>query len=162
MHTAAVALIVADGSLLRVLPTKNLPRPKKRGRGMTKGLSAPWDCPGGKLRAGETARAAMIREVREETGLNVATVKPTSQHVIAEAKCVVFVLELPGQAAAAAGSGIDEIEWTPIDRALSGATYRLDRALAVARETLHRLQCTCTPGASPCTECSTFQGVSPM
>merc|ERR1711969_171240 len=91
--TCAVALIVsADGRLLRILPRKHLPRPKLRGRGMTKGLAAPWDAPGGKLRANETALAAMMREVSEEAGIDLRGTTPTAQHIIPESRCAVFVL----------------------------------------------------------------------
>jgi 8-oxo-dGTP diphosphatase len=38
----------------------------KRGAGALKGL---WSLPGGHIEAGETARAAAVREVREETGV---------------------------------------------------------------------------------------------
>jgi 8-oxo-dGTP diphosphatase len=38
----------------------------QRGRGNLKGL---WSLPGGHIEPGETARAAAVREVREETGV---------------------------------------------------------------------------------------------
>jgi 8-oxo-dGTP diphosphatase len=38
----------------------------ERGKGALKGL---WSLPGGHIEAGETARAAALREVREETGV---------------------------------------------------------------------------------------------
>ena len=40
----------------------------KRGRGANAGL---WAIPGGKVDYGETMRAAAVREVREETGLEI-------------------------------------------------------------------------------------------
>ncbi len=39
-----------------------------RGREPSRGL---WSLPGGRLEPGETAEAALVREVREETGLEV-------------------------------------------------------------------------------------------
>ena len=66
----------ATGCLLRVLPSKNLPRPKKWGSGMTKGVADPWMPPGGKLRPGEGPREAVERELKEETGLDLAALQP--------------------------------------------------------------------------------------
>jgi 8-oxo-dGTP diphosphatase len=57
---AAVALIDRDG---RVLLARRPP-----GREMA-GL---WEFPGGKLREGETPEAALIRELREELGIDTA------------------------------------------------------------------------------------------
>jgi len=50
--------VVQDGDLLLV----------RRGRGANAGL---WAIPGGKVEYGESMRAAAIREVREETGIDV-------------------------------------------------------------------------------------------
>ena len=50
--------VVRDGDLLLV----------RRGRGANAGL---WAIPGGKVEYGESMRAAAIREVREETGIDV-------------------------------------------------------------------------------------------
>ena len=40
----------------------------ERGHGPRKGV---WSLPGGKIEAGETAAAAAVREIQEETGLTV-------------------------------------------------------------------------------------------
>ncbi|MDW8444750.1 MAG: bifunctional GNAT family N-acetyltransferase/(deoxy)nucleoside triphosphate pyrophosphohydrolase [Acetobacteraceae bacterium] len=57
---AAVALIDADGRVLLA----------RRPEG--KALAGLWEFPGGKLRDGETPEAALIRELREELGIDVA------------------------------------------------------------------------------------------
>jgi 8-oxo-dGTP diphosphatase len=56
---AAAALIDADG---RVLVTK---RPEG------KALAGSWEFPGGKVEAGETPERALIRELKEELGIEV-------------------------------------------------------------------------------------------
>lgn len=55
---AVGAVVVRDGSLLMV----------KRGRAPARGL---WTLPGGRVEHGEYLDAAVVREVREETGIDV-------------------------------------------------------------------------------------------
>ena len=57
---AAVALVDTDG---RVLISR---RPEG------KAMAGLWEFPGGKLESGETPEAALIRELREELGIDVA------------------------------------------------------------------------------------------
>jgi 8-oxo-dGTP diphosphatase len=58
LHVAAVALIDADGRLLV----------QQRPEG--KPAAGLWEFPGGKIEAGETPEAALIRELREELGID--------------------------------------------------------------------------------------------
>ena len=57
-------------TVLAVLPSKNLPRPRKDGNGMTKGLAKPWMLPGGKREKGESALVVVARALQEKTGLD--------------------------------------------------------------------------------------------
>ena len=64
LHVAAGVLRRADG---RVFATRRLP-----GRH----LAGEWEFPGGKLEGGETARAALERELHEEVGIDVQDARP--------------------------------------------------------------------------------------
>jgi 8-oxo-dGTP pyrophosphatase MutT (NUDIX family) len=136
--TAAVVLIVARNThtLLRILPTKRLSRPKKNGPGMTKADSNPWDIPGGKLKNGETSEQAMKRELREETGLTLDTATKIGESHIPDCKCAVFVYEVDKELPAKPLDGVSEVAWVPIENASHEAHFRLERALHVTAEIL--------------------------
>ena len=61
MLVAAVALVDADG---RVLLAE---------RPAGKSMAGLWEFPGGKVNAGETPEAALVRELAEELGIDVTT-----------------------------------------------------------------------------------------
>ena len=130
---AAVVLLLArdNNTLLRVLPSKHLPRRKKNGPGMTKGLAKPWDAPGGKLEDGETAEQGMKRELLEETGLTLDTATKIGETYIPDCKCAVFVYSVASKLTARPLDGISQISWIPIDEACDEACFRFERALFV-------------------------------
>ena len=106
------AVIVDRGALLLVL----------RGRGPGQGL---WAVPGGKVRFGETLRQAVVREVREETGLEIEPGEvvwvgdslgpgdPPAWHYT----LVDFAARVVG-GDAVAGDDALAVEWVPLDEVL--------------------------------------------
>jgi 8-oxo-dGTP diphosphatase len=61
------AFILKDGKVLLLLRSAN-----------ETSFPSFYELPGGKVEFGESAEAGLIREVREETGLNVKILKPYS------------------------------------------------------------------------------------
>jgi 8-oxo-dGTP diphosphatase len=94
----------------------------QRGRGPGRGL---WAVPGGKVRFGETQRQAVIREVREETGLEIepgevvwvgdslGPGEPPAWHFT----LVDFAARVVG-GDATAGDDATAVEWVPLDEVL--------------------------------------------
>ena len=69
MLVAAVALIDADGRVLLA----------QRPEG--KAMAGLWEFPGGKVEPGETPEAALIRELKEELGIDVTEELPGAAHL---------------------------------------------------------------------------------
>lgn len=66
VHAASQALVVAAAALLRGRTVLVQQRPAG------KAMAGLWEFPGGKLENGETAEAALARELHEELGIQVA------------------------------------------------------------------------------------------
>jgi len=133
----SVAIIIAEssGRMLAILEHKNLPRPRKDGKGMCKGKPRPWDFPGGKCKDEDAdERAVMTRELWEETGIDADSLSRLSEarFDVPEAKCAVFAIVVDQEFSVRAGEGVKETAW--VDRAQISATgtYRMQRALAVS------------------------------
>jgi 8-oxo-dGTP diphosphatase len=100
----AVAVIVIDGRVLLVHRRADDGAP-------------PWVLPGGKIKPGERAGEAAVREAREETGLEVAAhrvlgerLHPVTGHRITYVACDVGA----GTAQVAAPEEADAVAWVPI------------------------------------------------
>jgi ADP-ribose pyrophosphatase YjhB (NUDIX family) len=88
----------------------------RRGREPGRGL---WSLPGGRVEHGETAAAAVVREVREETGLDVVAGVPVGTveragpagqtYVIEDIACTVHGGTLT------AGDDADDVRWVTAD-----------------------------------------------
>jgi 8-oxo-dGTP diphosphatase len=112
------AVVVDDGSLLLV----------RRGRGPAAGE---WSIPGGRVDNGETLAEALVREVREETGLEclcgdflgwVERITEDRHFVILD-----FAATVLDAAAPVAGDDAAEARWVPLTDV---ADYRLVEGLA--------------------------------
>jgi 8-oxo-dGTP diphosphatase len=129
----AVGAVIVDGG--RVLLVKRGQEP----------LKGEWSLPGGAVEIGETLEAAVAREVREETGLDVvvgpvvevldsirrdAGGRAEYHYVIVE-----YVCRVRGSAAGAAcGSDAADLQW--VDAAALEAYRMTPRAIAVVRKAL--------------------------
>jgi 8-oxo-dGTP diphosphatase len=101
-----------------------------------------WDLPGGKMAYGEILGDALVREVREETGLSVTSTRPFHvSHFVKEpfwVTCVTFECLGVEDAAILLSDEHDEHAWVSLDE-LDGRPYamaireQLDAFTAIAR-----------------------------
>jgi ADP-ribose pyrophosphatase YjhB (NUDIX family) len=111
------AVVVRDGDLLMI----------RRGHGPAGGT---WSLPGGRIEHGETAAEAVVREVAEETGIEVLCGSFLGWAEIIEGESHVVVLDFEATALGgtlAAGDDAMEAAWVPLDRV---ADLRLSPGLA--------------------------------
>ncbi len=103
----AVGAIVVDADRLLLVRRA---RPPGAGR---------WSVPGGRVERGETVRAAVVREVAEETGIAVAVGEFATwvERIDAEFHFVIldfFARPVPGGQIARAGDDADACGWVPL------------------------------------------------
>ncbi|HVM35678.1 MAG TPA: NUDIX domain-containing protein [Actinomycetota bacterium] len=103
---AVGAVIVVDGSLLMI----------RRGHAPARGR---WSLPGGRVEPGETLEAALVREVREETALDIEVQNllgvlevPADDHhfVILD-----YAATVVGDFNPVAGGDADDVRWVSLD-----------------------------------------------
>ena len=102
---AVGAVVVRDGELLMV----------QRDTDPGKGL---WSVPGGRLEAGEYLSAAVAREVKEETGLDISVGELLGiLEVVGDPHYVIldFVATTADEAEPRAGDDVADVRWVPLD-----------------------------------------------
>ena len=105
-----------------------------------------WEIPGGAGELGESASDAAVREVREETGLDVFPERMTGVYYEREARCHHFVFicrPTVGGDAVPSSPEITDVRWCERDalpRPISDFTVRrIDDALAGTPSELHEV-----------------------
>jgi len=102
-----------------------------------------WALPKGHIEGNESAQQAAVREVREETGLEVGKVdplgdvsyifswrdKPEGELVRIFKRVKFFTMEFAGGDPSEHDAEIDEVAWIPAGEAVQRATYKDERRL---------------------------------
>ena len=107
-----------------------------------------WGFPKGHLEGAETAAAAALREVKEETGLTELRLGPRLHTIdwffrfrgrLIHKYCHFFLIESPqGDTCPQAEEGITECVWLPLEQAIASISY--DNAREVLRRAADHLQ----------------------
>ena len=109
-HCAVGAIVLDKGSILLV----------KRDREPAKGL---WSLPGGRVERGETLREAIVREVREETGIDVDVegLLGIAERIVRDDDgdveyhyVILDYVATPRSTSIKAGDDASEVRWVPV------------------------------------------------
>jgi 8-oxo-dGTP diphosphatase len=97
-----------------------------------------WTLPKGKLEPGETAEAAALREVGEETGLRVRLHRPLGCTSYVDRrgrdKIVFYWVMLAEGGGFTPTAEVDQLRWLTVEEAGALLTYGVDRALLASQE----------------------------
>jgi 8-oxo-dGTP diphosphatase len=98
-------------------------------------LAGGWEFPGGKLEADETPAAAVVRECREELGVEVVVLGQLGVASSATIELQLWAVRLPAgepvplqdhdEVRWLAQAELDAVDWLPIDRVLLPSVRRL-------------------------------------
>lgn len=117
---AVGAVVVKDGALLMV----------RRGTEPNKGL---WTIPGGRVEKGEYLNDAVVREVKEETGIDIQVKELLGiLEVVGDPHYVILDhVAIPiGSADITPGDDADEVRWVPVEEVANlDCTPRLHETL---------------------------------
>ena len=97
-------------------------------------LAGAWEFPGGKVAPGETPLAALVRELREELGIEVLTAEPLLRHRHAYPGRTVMldtwrVTRFDGEPRGLEGQ---PLRWEAVDRLLAAGLLEADRPIVAA------------------------------
>lgn len=120
---AAGAAVFADGGRLVLLIKENYDRRR-------------WGFPGGALEPGETPEQAVVRETREETGVEVRVDALVGSYSLADSTLVAHLFRctiLAGSPAVPGTGEVAEVGWWPVSELPQPRTNLLHHALADAQ-----------------------------
>jgi 8-oxo-dGTP diphosphatase len=92
---------------------------------LVKGYSRGWEFPGGYVGEGESIKAAAVREVKEESGIDIELTKffGIDQDVV-RSTCVILLGGIPISGQLAVSDENSEVGYFPVDEAMSKITLK--------------------------------------
>lgn len=125
--TCVFTVVFAEDTktVLAVLPSKNLPHPRKDGNGMTKGLAKPWMLPGSNREKGESALVVVTRALQEKAGLQFKDLAKTmlKKGTTNRMKATVYLYSVPEKLPVVPGEDIEKVTWIPLEEAEALANF---------------------------------------
>ena len=81
-------------------------------RGDWKSAGGKWEFPGGKPEPGEELEVAIVREIREELGVEISVVRQFDRSQTGDIDLITFVCDLPG-GKPTSSTDHSELRWVP-------------------------------------------------
>lgn len=122
-HYEVVAAVIRNGD--RVLIDK------RRADGLLGGL---WEFPGGKVEMGEDHHTALVREIKEELGVDISVRDGCGvyQHAYTHFRVTVFVFSATITAGKPSALEADEIRWVPVGDLSQYPMGKVDRLISLS------------------------------